>query len=128
MFDWADYLTLAERLASSSDEASQRSAISRAYYAAFHAAARYVARTKPEVEIPRDGRKHQVVWTALKDGTRQERGAKAWGIKLRGKRTQADYELVGLSFPRDAAFALEAARGVVDNLRAAQPAGGTAPP
>lgn len=37
-FNWADYLTLATTLSSNSDEASQRSAISRAYYSAFHAA------------------------------------------------------------------------------------------
>lgn len=38
MFTWNDYLTLAESLASSSDEAALRTAISRAYYASFHTA------------------------------------------------------------------------------------------
>lgn len=37
-FNWADYLTLATTLSANADEASQRSAISRAYYSAFHAA------------------------------------------------------------------------------------------
>ena len=36
MFDWADYLTLAQELATRrSDEAALRPAVSRAYYAAF---------------------------------------------------------------------------------------------
>jgi hypothetical protein len=38
MFAWNDYLTLAESLASSQDEAALRTAISRAYYASFHIA------------------------------------------------------------------------------------------
>ena len=37
-FNWGDYLTLAISLSANPDEASQRSAISRAYYSAFHAA------------------------------------------------------------------------------------------
>jgi|SRR5580704_15724645 uncharacterized protein (UPF0332 family) len=36
-FTWHDYLRFSESVASSSDEATLRSAISRAYYAAFHA-------------------------------------------------------------------------------------------
>ena len=35
-FDWNNYLTLAEELASRNDEASKRTSISRAYYSAFH--------------------------------------------------------------------------------------------
>ena len=34
-FDWNDFLSLAQRLAASTDEASKRTAISRAYYCAF---------------------------------------------------------------------------------------------
>ena len=42
-FDWTGFLTLAERLATDTgDEAAQRTAISRAYYAAYHAAASFV--------------------------------------------------------------------------------------
>lgn len=43
VFDWSADLDLAERLAhDGDDEAAQRAAISRAYYAAHHAAARFV--------------------------------------------------------------------------------------
>ena len=46
VFDWRDYLHLAERLsARQSDEAAHRTAISRAYYAAYHVAAAYARRT-----------------------------------------------------------------------------------
>ena len=37
-FDWNDYLTLAEQLAIGADEASKRTAISRAYYFVFNLA------------------------------------------------------------------------------------------
>lgn len=37
-FSWNEYLTLASLLSANSDEASQRTATSQAYYAAFHAA------------------------------------------------------------------------------------------
>ncbi len=43
MFVWTDYLVLAERLAArDADEAALRTAISRAYYAAYHRASTYV--------------------------------------------------------------------------------------
>ena len=38
-FNWNEYLQLATTLSANQDEASQRTAISRAYYAVFHAAA-----------------------------------------------------------------------------------------
>lgn len=37
-FNWNEYLNLAGILSANGDEASQRTATSRAYYAAFHAA------------------------------------------------------------------------------------------
>lgn len=37
-FDWNEYLVLARKLATAGDEASKRSAISRAYYSIFNAA------------------------------------------------------------------------------------------
>ncbi len=43
-FDWRAYLTLALKLASEPDEASRRSAISRAYYACYGLATTYALR------------------------------------------------------------------------------------
>lgn len=43
MFRWLDFLTLGERLSlTADDEAALRTAISRAYYAAYHEAAAFV--------------------------------------------------------------------------------------
>jgi len=38
VFDWSEYLTLANQLAANNDEASHRSAMSRAYYCVYHKA------------------------------------------------------------------------------------------
>ncbi len=43
-FDWRDYLSLGQELSQRQDEAAQRSAISRAYYAAFCCARVYLER------------------------------------------------------------------------------------
>lgn len=60
MFDGSAYLDLSERLARQvGDEAAERSASSRAYYAAFHAARDHLDRRSPKV--PRDGSAHAVV-------------------------------------------------------------------
>jgi uncharacterized protein (UPF0332 family) len=118
MFAWADYLSLAQALAQSKDEASQRTAISRAYYAAFHVARRHVAQTHPEVTLPRHGAVHDVVWTTLERGAREERAAAHGGKRLRQKRTLADYEMLGLSFPSDTQQAVAWAEGVIRSLAA----------
>ena len=61
-FDWVDFLTLAERLAGDTDdEPAQRTAISRAYYAAYHVAASLV-RAKGILTV---GHTHLTVWRAL---------------------------------------------------------------
>jgi len=117
MFDWSDYLALARTLATG-DEAHQRSAISRAYYAAFHAARRLVERAHPEVRVPRHGGNHEIVWAALRDGTRVERVAAIHGTRLRMLRAKADYELHTLRFPGDTKAALDAATAILSSFDA----------
>ena len=115
MFDWDDYLTLADRLVRQApDEAAQRSAISRAYYAAYHAAAAFV-RAKV---ILTAGHTHRSVWRALKadpDVDRADAGRK--GDRLRWFRMAADYRN---PFPGDlgrlARTAVAEARNLIDAL------------
>jgi uncharacterized protein (UPF0332 family) len=90
MFDWADYLTLAQELATrSSDEAALRSAISRAYYAAFCEA----RNTLRQDGVNTDNlRSHWSLWAKYRDDPdpiRQIIGED--GNRVRGYRTQADY-------------------------------------
>ena len=59
-FDWTDFLTLAEELATKTDEASQRTAISRAYYCVFNlASARAQSKVGPR---PKNAPSHQWCW------------------------------------------------------------------
>lgn len=91
-FDWALYLGVARNLASqSNDEAALRSAISRAYYAAFGVAA---ARMRAEGQnVPSTGEAHRVLWKyfdSADDKFRRKIGQD--GRRLRHRRATADYE------------------------------------
>jgi len=57
-FDWSEYLRLARDLSANADEASQRTAISRAYYCIYHmASARAIANGYPP-----GGNTHDKIW------------------------------------------------------------------
>jgi uncharacterized protein (UPF0332 family) len=91
-FDWADYLAFARdvRDEDCADEACQRSAVSRAYYAAFHAASAYLL-SKQETVQTQGGDSHAAVWTALKSGRWRKPKAAARADGLKRARIQADY-------------------------------------
>ena len=90
MFDWRDYLTLAERLArEAGDEAAQRTAISRAYYAALGRAA---ALLRSEGVAVSPLRTHATVWRAFKHSSDARRSAVGMDLDwLRLQRNLADY-------------------------------------
>ena len=116
MFAWQDFLSLAERLAQDADDDSAlRTAIGRAYYAAYHAAADYVRASG----ILETRHTHALVWAALAgdpDDARADVGK--WGEILRRRRVAADYRH---PFPGDvreqAQTAIVEARDVIDTLR-----------
>lgn len=96
-FDWHQYLDLARELQrnkqmGSAEEARLRSAVSRAYYAAYH-----VARKRLEQEgdagLRWTEQPHAYVWEQFKLSTEQQRreiGTKGQRLKL--QRRDADYE------------------------------------
>lgn len=90
-FDWIDYLTLAEALAQKPDEASQRTAISRAYYFVFNIAfARADANAGP---VPGNYGYHQ--WCGEKYINTPDPDCKQLGIdgqRMQNRRRRADYE------------------------------------
>ena len=90
-FDWIEYLTLAEELAKNTDEASLRSAISRAYYYAFHLALKR-ARANSFEYLSGEGT-HTQLWrlfTASPDPDCIKLGHLA--ERLKENRRRADYE------------------------------------
>jgi len=113
-----DFLSLAQRLVSEAAEVSWRSAVSRAYYAAFH-----VARELLEdmgFAVPRADRAHAYLWRHLSNcGDPNVQAAGHQLNDLRGDRNEADYDL-GLSLARKVANGqVRAAQKIIDIFQAA---------
>ncbi len=92
-FDWSAYLTLAEELAIRADEASLRSALSRAYYYVYHLALKR-AQTNGFKAVPGEGT-HIQLWRLFSQSPESacKHLAQIAG-RLKEKRERADYELV----------------------------------
>jgi hypothetical protein len=120
-FDWLEYLNLAEELAgrsgsSSNQEAKLRSAISRAYYAAFIKARNYLRDTEG-IKVPFDRDIHLFVQNQFKhhpDKNRQKIGQ--WLGILRVTRNKADYDDKVKRLPRITQRILTMAAEVIASL------------
>lgn len=93
MFNWDDYLQLAEELHEQEDsnpqEAEERSAISRAYYAAFHDALQYAPARIQETR----SKKHQKLIDYYEGRrTQEEQEVGRLLESLRDNRNAADYD------------------------------------
>ena len=90
-FDWTEYGRLAEDLRTRGDEASLRSAVSRAYYSVYHQARNYLL--AEGIELSKTDSSHKVVWNRYKGiGGTSCRAVGVNGERLNDNRTQADYE------------------------------------
>ncbi len=93
MFEWSDFLDLAEGLAATPDnEAAARTAISRAYYATFHSGRDYL--TRAEIPINRSRTTHLQVQVELQKRS-TEIGQEV--ALLHSWRKQADYDTQSIS-------------------------------
>jgi uncharacterized protein (UPF0332 family) len=90
MFDWTSYLVLPRELAKQPDEASRRTAVSRAYYAILNRA-RVLLEGEGTV-ISNTGRAHDDIWRTLEGAGRGRRRLGAEGKRLREMRRKADYD------------------------------------
>jgi len=120
-FDWSEYLNLAQELAGqatgpSSQEAKWRSAISRAYYAAFCEARNHL-RDKERHSIPRGVEIHRYVRNQFKkspDRVRKEVGENL--NRLRIDRNKADYDDTVAGLSADTKKALKLAERIISKL------------
>lgn len=88
-FDWNEFRQLAEQLKQSKDEASQRTAISRIYYAVYHQAKIYL---ENEGFIFRQFESsHRQIWDEFKNKGRTFAAIGNTGDRLRANRVKADY-------------------------------------
>jgi len=99
-FDWSQYLVLAKDLSTRSDEAALRSAISRAYYAAYHRAKTFCASKAILITTSGGNSDHHDLWeTCGKRAGITFAKVHTIGTRLKRKRKNADYdrEIVGLA-------------------------------
>jgi len=119
-FDWSEYLNLAQELAGqavglSCQEAKSRSAISRAYYAAYCKARNHL-RSEGHA-IPRGGQAHTYVRDQFKNSPYKVRkGVGAHLNRLRKDRNQADYDDTVTRLSAKTKKALRLAKVVISKL------------
>lgn len=117
MFDWSAYLELARELGQEPREQCGRTAISRAYYAAFHHAKSFVERST-NVRMASDGRAHQDVPDELRRMRPAYPNAANKLQELKRLRTWADYQSGSkLNLPQEVEKALAYAERIIDSLQ-----------
>jgi hypothetical protein len=94
-FDWTNFLTLAEVLATRPDEAAKRTSISRAYYFVFHLANARAALTAGPFQAGESS--HKWCWDKYANTytrTRDPVCSRIWmsGERMKRTRTKADYK------------------------------------
>jgi uncharacterized protein (UPF0332 family) len=116
--DFRDYLTLAAALAAGSTEAEWRSAVSRAYFAAFHVARELLLGLG--FRAPQADRAHSYLWLRLANaGVADVKLAGNRLNALRGQRNRADYASRPLLFQATAANEVKNAEDIIQALDAA---------
>jgi uncharacterized protein (UPF0332 family) len=88
-FDWSEYLNLATRLSANADEASQRSAMSRAYYCVYHKASERAVLNGYVHE-----QSHHKLWAVYDRNSSDKSCRKLYNIgsRMKKERVAADYE------------------------------------
>ena len=125
VFDWLNYLTLAERLldASESDqgqlsEADMRAAVSRAYYAAFqYTKTRLISKSDANYRYTGPN-SHEHMWNYVGNKFESFNGAVSAGKALKRLRIKCDYEDV-IRYPpigEMAAVAVRLAHEIIDSV------------
>ena len=117
--NWRDFLSLATRLAAGATEADWRTAVSRAYYAAFHVARRLFADLN--FTVPRADRAHQYLVFRLSNSSESAVEQVGRDLEtLRRLRNRADYDETPAFTQAQAAAAVEIAEGIIKVLDAAR--------
>ena len=116
-----DFLDTARHLAGRNGEADRRSAVSRAYYAVFHAARDLL--TALRFQTPRADKAHNYLYVRLNNcGERRVEDAAFRLDNLRGLRNQADYDVRRPLLPNAPADAVADADAILQVLGSLTPA------
>lgn len=113
-FDWGGYLTLATTLARETDEASRRTAVSRAYYYVYHLAR---ARADSNGFTPTRGGIHTQTWGFYQNSPdAQCKELALLGGRMQTRREKADYEPLYPRLDEEVADMLGNARAFAEKL------------
>lgn len=119
-FDWKEYFLLANRLGAETDEASKRSAISRAYYFAYH-----LARSRAEKNncvFSKNRPSHSQCWETYQASP--DRSCAQVGVigdRLKRKRHKADYAPLLLGIDYEVRTALSWTRDIESSIASLDP-------
>jgi uncharacterized protein (UPF0332 family) len=110
--NWRDFLSLAARVAADATEAEWRTAVSRAYYAAFHVARQVL--TDLNFTVPRADRAHQYLVFRLSNCGESAVEQSGRDLEtLRRLRNRADYDDLPAVTQHQAAAAVRLADGII---------------
>lgn len=118
-FAWEDFLELSKQLIGLKNEASYRSAISRAYYAAFNCAKLKLLDVNPYEDVSQDSEMHSKVSKFFTSYPYNHLGIGQDLKNLRIERNSADYDLASsedFTYKR-AKFAINKASSIIRQLR-----------
>jgi hypothetical protein len=121
-FNWEEYLAVAKNCVDLQDEAHARTAVSRAYYAAFGVAYENLSDSeKIEVETRSgEGGSHEKVWAFYnRDRATNRRTIGAEGRSFKSWRKLADYTSDYYLSPYEAESAIDRAWDLIDDIKAA---------
>jgi uncharacterized protein (UPF0332 family) len=117
--NWRDFLSLAARLSTDTEQADWRTAVSRAYYAAFHISRQLLFELN--FTVPRADRAHQFLVFRLSNAGEAAVEAAGRDLEtLRRLRNRADYDDFPAITQPQAAAAVRLAQGIIQALDAAR--------
>jgi uncharacterized protein (UPF0332 family) len=109
------FLDVADELAAGPTEGHWRSAVSRAYYAAFHTAC--VLLRQCGFSVPQEDQAHVYLWMRLSNGGHPDVSQAGRNLRhLRNRRNQADYDLALPLDQRQAVDLVQVAADILDLL------------
>ncbi len=115
-FDWFTYRTVAETLSRNADEASHRSAVSRAYYCAYHQALNHLSEHH-NFQFSEDKPAHDQVWREFNNKGPSYNQVWMNGDKLKKLRVDADYRSDAAISANAAAASLKLSDRIIESLQ-----------
>lgn len=114
-FDWRDFMTVASTLAQNTDEASLRSAVSRAYYAVYHTAVTEAPKHQVRIVRLAGQSDHEACWLSYKTVPAVVQVGLD-GDRLKKQRHDADYRQTAINWTNQAAASLILAKRILGQL------------